>query len=282
MGNQDQNPLSHYFRAPKLYVKLPSNGAYYEEGFIEYPVTESEVAVMPMTGKDEMILKNPDALLNGEAIISMIKSCCPTISDPRKLLTNDIEVLTLAIRYATYENDNSIDMDCPKCNHSNHYKFNIEELLERVELLESEYIVNLSNGATVVVQPYNFELTMKMTMSTLDEQRIVSALETADISDEVRMSKFSQSYLNLAQLNFDTVFKSVIKVIAGDTIVEDRNQIREFINNISAKDVEKIEEKLGEINKIGIPQTFKAVCSECKHEWNAPVEFNPVNFFTDS
>ena len=64
---QSQNPLSAYFRAPKLYTTIPSGGKFYDENIMTVP-DNGELAIFPMTTKDELMLKNPDALLNGEAV----------------------------------------------------------------------------------------------------------------------------------------------------------------------------------------------------------------------
>ena len=53
------NPLSGFFRTPKIYTKLPSLGRYYTDDVIDLSDT-GELAVYPMTAKDEVILKNPD------------------------------------------------------------------------------------------------------------------------------------------------------------------------------------------------------------------------------
>ena len=60
------NPLKQYFRAIKMYLKIPSGTSYYSPDVITF-TDGGEVGVLPMTGNDELILKNPDALLNGEA-----------------------------------------------------------------------------------------------------------------------------------------------------------------------------------------------------------------------
>ena len=82
------NPLTQYFRQFKLYLKLPSGIAYYTTDQVQF-TDSGEIGVMPMTGKDELSLKNPDALLNGEALVEVIKSCVPGVKNPRVLLTND-------------------------------------------------------------------------------------------------------------------------------------------------------------------------------------------------
>ena len=65
---KQHNPLSSFYRAPKLYAKLPSLGKYYSEDIIEMP-DSGELPVFAMTANDELLMKNPDALLNGEAVV---------------------------------------------------------------------------------------------------------------------------------------------------------------------------------------------------------------------
>ena len=70
------NPLSGYYRQPKIYIRLPSGGEYYPEGALD--VSENgDYPVFAMTAKDELMLKTPDALLSGESTVEVIKSCVP-------------------------------------------------------------------------------------------------------------------------------------------------------------------------------------------------------------
>ena len=63
----NHNPLAGHFRVPKLYTELPSGGKFYDSDTIDFTEND-ELPVFPMTAKDEIMLKNPDALLNGEAV----------------------------------------------------------------------------------------------------------------------------------------------------------------------------------------------------------------------
>ena len=49
------------------------------------------------------MLKNPDALLNGEAVASLIKSCVPDIKDPKKMFSADVDALLIAIKDTSNE-----------------------------------------------------------------------------------------------------------------------------------------------------------------------------------
>ena len=69
MSNPASNPLFKHFKQPAIYLNLPSKGQYWPEGSIDYPAT-GDIPVYPMTVKDEITLKTPDALN------------CTSVSDP--------------------------------------------------------------------------------------------------------------------------------------------------------------------------------------------------------
>ena len=117
------NPLHKYFRQPKIYINLPSNGNWYPEGAIE-KTENNEYPVFAMTAKDELAFKTPDALLNGQSVVTVVQSCVPNIKDAWNLPTIDVDALLIAIRIATYGekleiktkvpeagNDRAIDLD---------------------------------------------------------------------------------------------------------------------------------------------------------------------------
>ena len=66
-----KNPLANWFRQPKIYVKLPSQGRFYPDGTLDVSTTE-EYPVYSMTAKDELMFKTPDALITGQASVEVI------------------------------------------------------------------------------------------------------------------------------------------------------------------------------------------------------------------
>ena len=66
----NDNPLAKYFRKPTIYVQIPTGGKFNPE--IPKTVLD-EVGILPMTAIDEISMQNPDELLNGEALINLIK-----------------------------------------------------------------------------------------------------------------------------------------------------------------------------------------------------------------
>ena len=123
-----QNPLQSYFRQPKIYLKLPSLGKYTEPSSISGSV--ENLPIFGMTGMDQIIIKTPDALLNGESTVKIIQSCCPNIVDAWSITNLDIECLLVAIRIATFGNTMSVSASCSNCNSENEYDIDLGRFLE--------------------------------------------------------------------------------------------------------------------------------------------------------
>ena len=89
---ENDNPLSKYYRQPSIYITLPSKGKYYSKEVLK-TTTTGELAVLPMTAKDELAFKTPDALMGGQATVDVIKSCIPNIKDPWQLVNFDVDTI---------------------------------------------------------------------------------------------------------------------------------------------------------------------------------------------
>ncbi|NDB58023.1 hypothetical protein EB001_06220, partial [bacterium] len=106
------NPLAKHFRQPSVYLKLPSGGKYWPEGTINLPAN-GEVPIMAMTTKDEITIRTPDALMNGQGVVDLIQSCCPNITNAWAMPTIDSDAILVAIRIATNGSNMDIDSKCP-------------------------------------------------------------------------------------------------------------------------------------------------------------------------
>jgi hypothetical protein len=273
------NPLKQYFRAIKSYIRLPSGTSYYTLDIIKF-TDDGEIGIMALTGKDELILKNPDALLNGEAIIEILSSCVPSLKNPRALLTNDIDALITAIRYTTYNDTIETSLHCPKCKHENVFKLNLQYALDNMSTLEPEYVVNLESGLTVFVKPYSFPELIKSLHANFERNKLSKSLENDGLEDNLRSGILAKAFREIAVTKFELLTGGIVKIVddANGINVSDKSFIKEFLQNIDKKSVDKISDLITEINKIGIKRTFEAKCEECKHTWENEIDFNPVNF----
>lgn len=274
----ENNPLSKYFREPGIHIDLPSKLRWYSDDFIETSVNH-EVAIYPMTGKDELLLKNPDSLLNGSAIEEVIKSCVPGIKNPRNLIAPDADALMLAIRVCSYGDHMDVSSKCPNCGFDNEYSINVRNALENMEYLEDEYEIELNSSLKAVLSPYEYGDMVKSTLAAHREAKLLNDLEREEYTEEQKKELFNDTFNSLSKLKFELLSKSIIKIITPDDEVKDKKFISEFINNID-KDMFKIlETKIEKINSTGPNKTMNFVCQSCSHNWETEVIFDPANFF---
>ena len=139
------NPLSGHFRTPKLYTQLPTGGKFYDENIIDMPTTK-ELPIYPMTAKDEIMMKNPDALLNGEAVAQVIASCVPSVKQPRELIANDVDALLVAIQGATFGDELTVSANCPTCNEQASAVLSTEVVLANMESIDKKYELTTDTG----------------------------------------------------------------------------------------------------------------------------------------
>lgn len=273
------NPLKGYFRQYKAYIKLPSAGGYYNKNTLT--LNESgEVGILPMTGKDELMLKNPDALLNGEALVEVISSCVPAVKNPRQLLSNDIDALITAIKAVTFDDKIETEAACPSCGHSNSFKVNMNHSLDNMSYLDPEYVVNLPNGLSVFVKPYGFNEVIAGFHAQFEQSKIAKNLNNDSKTDEEKIKILGTSLKELTIVTYRLIASSVIKIVdeSKNINVDNPAFIKDFLNNAEKSDIDLISDTITKINKIGIQRTFFASCEKCKHEWTTEMDFNPVNF----
>jgi len=276
---KQSNPLKQYFRQFKIYLKIPSGTSYYKPGIIEF-TDKGEIGILPMTGQDELTLKNPDGLLNGESLIEVLTSCVPAVKQPRALLTNDIDALITAVRYATYNDSLETELKCPNCGHDNNFELDLQYALDNMTELDPEYVVNLDTGLSVFVKPYGFPELLKALHAQFEQTKLKRAFENESLDEKKKSEIFTRSFKELAVIKFDLMTAGVVKVVdeSQNINVTEPKFIREFLMNIDKKSADKIGDQIDKINQIGIKRTFTAKCEKCEHEWESAIDFNPVNF----
>ena len=282
---QTHNPLAGYYRAPKLDTKLPSQGKFYTDDIVDMPST-GELPVFSMTAKDEMIMKNPDALLNGEAVAQVIASCVPAVRKPRELISNDVDTLLIAIQAATSGDDVEVSGNCPECNELISSIASIESCLDTMTLITETYKFTTHNDLNVEIRPFTYESTVKAGVANFQSTRSLQSLQ--DITDEMeQLRAFNKNFLQIAALNFDLIVDSVssVKGTAPDGeefVVTNRNNIREFLENCDSSIGRAIEDQIKDVNNLGVNKTIQLHCEACDAYFEKEIGFDPVNFFTAS
>tara|TARA_B100000989_G_scaffold156330_1_gene116672 strand:- start:12086 stop:12925 length:840 start_codon:yes stop_codon:yes gene_type:complete len=272
------DPLKQFYRAPKLYVQLPSRGKF---NVLEGEAITGEIAVHAMTSKDELMMKNPDALLNGDAVINSIKSCAPAVKDPMNLPVCDIDQLLIAIRMASYGEFMEAKIKSPHGNkRTDSYDVNLNNILEDVKELPYENTVTLSNGCTVYVRPFSYQLQTKINLAAYDQ---ATALKNVSDIDKQSAKTFKSMFAKLAELNTDSVTESIIKVVTptGEEVT-DPVQIKEFMVNVETADAKAVDKKISALNSTSTDAVQEFVCKETEKKFESEVKLDPSDFFVDS
>lgn len=284
--SNNQNPLQGYFRSPKLYTKVPSQGLFYNDDDVIDMPENGELAIFPMTAKDEMIMKNPDALLNGESVATVIQSCVPAVKKPRSLISNDVDALLIAIQGATYGDEVNISGTCPECEEPIESVASIEMALDTMSIVEESYVHKTADGLELEIRPFTYESSVKAGIANFQTSRSLQSIQ--EIDDEIeQLRQFNTNFMQVAALNFDLIVDSVASVRGKDAegedfLVTDRKNIREFLENSESSVGKAVEAKIADVNKVGVNKEVQLECEKCEVQFTKEIGFDPVNFFTAS
>jgi len=282
---ENTNPLNKYYRQPAIYISLPSKGKYYTAE--SYQQTETgEIPVMPMTAKDEIAFKTPDAMINGQATVDVIKSCCPNILDPWQLTNYDLDTVLLGIRIATYGETMDINATVPVVNEQISHTVNLPALLETVKNIEIKDSFTTETGFEVFVKPLTYKQTTNAQVKTFEQQKIVAAVGQSQMTDEQKSQKFAEAHKALTELNFEILSTSFSKIKTPDgQTVEDQDQIKEFLHNADSKTVNDLQNKMllirnqAQVKPIKLKTTEEQIKKGAPVTFETPLTFDNSNFF---
>lgn len=271
------NPLQNYFRQPKIYIRLPSGGRFYPPGSLDISAT-GEYPVYAMTAKDELMFKTPDALLNGQSTVEVIKSCIPAILDPWKMPTIDVDAALISIRIATYGETMDVETNCPACEAENNYAVNLINWLGGLANFKFEDTVFV-DPLVVHIRPFSYQELTKTSLQTLEQQKIFEVINNEQMSDEDKLAKFNESFVKITAMTVDVIASCISKIETPEGAVTDNTMITEFIHNAPKDVFQKVTDHIQGIkSQIELtPQDAK--CSECGVEFTMPITMDQSNFF---
>jgi hypothetical protein len=279
MANPADNPLFKHFRQPAVYLKLPSGGQFYSSGSIDLPTTK-EIPVYPMTVRDELTLRTPDALLNGTGMVDVIKSCCPNIKDPWAMPSVDVDPVFVAIRLASYGTDMELNTTCPHCNAENEHNLDLRSVLDRYPEVDYSRPVFIDK-LKFMFKPQTYKDINTVSMINFEEQRLINSIINNDeLSEEQKTLKFAESFNKLKRMNVDVIAVCIESITTEDrTEVTDRKFIIEYIENASREVYTDLKDKINKLIESNKTKPIDVGCGECSKEYPASLEFNQTNFF---
>lgn len=277
-----ENPLKNLYRKKSVFVALPSDSKFYKNP--PRLSIDEELGVLPMTASDDILLKSPDALFNGEALISMLKSCAPDIPDPEEMPVCDLDLVLMAIKVATNGEGLDVVARCPKCETEETYEINLPALMSTSQKISKDNIVELEEGAKVHVRPYSLRSQIKGQVQRFHNYRMQMMLnkdmpndEKAKIFDEALVAASAIS----VQLAADNILLVEIPQEGADPIkVNDPEHIFEWVENMDSKTYEAVITRIRDLSDSTINTEISLQCPSCTNEYRTDLELDPVSFFT--
>lgn len=275
---ESPNPLRKYGREPGIYIRLPTQGYFYPSGSVQF-TANGEIPILPMTSQDEKILKNPDALMNGDAVLYALHSCCPTIDRVIDLATCDMDAILLAMRAATYGDVTEFTGKCPQCGDDCEFGISNRGVLDAMTQHQDQYAIKLNKNVIVYLRPQSYSGTTKISIADFEQRKLLQQLTNMDIPASDKERALKASFDTLTKLNFEILLDSISHVVIPEGDVTDRQYIAEWFVDVPANDVKKIETAAKKINSIGVTKETAIQCQSCGHEWSRSILFDPAYFF---
>jgi len=274
------NPLANYYRKPPTYVSLPSKGKFYKTP--PKLSIDGELAVYPLNAKHEMLMKNPDSLLNGDALFKVLAHVAPDIPDASEIPMCDLEAIFVAMRITSYGKQMDMDGTCPHCGTATKVGIELPPLLTRIKHLEDSYSIEMESGLVIHLEPRRLTSSIAESLMGLEQERMILAIADDNKTVEERAAIYANSMAYLTQKAVDTLAGYIAKVVTPDNnVITDQASISEWADNISIGDYKIISKAVRDIDLAGLDSTVKIKCNneKCNKEFEQQLAFDPSRFF---
>lgn len=274
------NPLASFFRQPKIYISLPSHGKFYPEGVLE-KTENNEYAVFAMTARDELLFKTPDALMNGQATVEVIKSCIPAIKDPWRIPSIDVDAILVAIRIATYGEEMDVSAMCPKCTTKNDFAVDLKGVLEKLNKINFNDRVEIGANMLVHLKPMDYSQITKTALKTFEHQRIFAIVNDESLTEDQKVKMFQDSFIKLTDITIEAAVNCIHSVESSAGSTDNPEYIKEFLSKADKAIFKEINDAINKSAEKGTMSSFSATCQnkECNHEWTVALSMDQSDFF---
>lgn len=272
-------------RQPKIYIKLPSNGEYWPADCLEKTENE-DYPIYSMTARDEILLKVPDAVLSGQAVVDVIQNCVPNIKNAWHVPSVDIDAILIAIRIATYGEKMTTPLSLPG-DIELEYEIDLRVVIDNLyNTITWDPIVQVSEDITVYVRPLSYKFISENSLQSFETQKILNLANDETLTEDQKIEAFQKSFAKLTQLTIGNVKNSVYRVDTPDGSIEDIDFINEFIENIDKNFFDTIQNHLDKLKEINLikpivietPDHIK-LQGYTKPTISIPLVFDPSTFF---
>lgn len=274
---QFNNPLRQFFRQPAVYIKLPSDGKFWEESTLEIPETR-EFPVFPMTAVDEITYRTPDALFNGQAVVDVVQSCIPAIKNAWAAPITDVNSILISIRIASYGHEMEVTTECPKCNHLDEFTLDLRTVLDQIKSPDYDHIVKFGD-LEIYFRPMTYRDQNSSNLEQYENQRMIRLIPESDLPDEEKISRMTEIMKNITFLTVKALKHSIAGIRTPSAFVTEPEFIEEFLTSCDRTVFTKIRDHVIQLRTSSDLKPVKLTCTECSHEYEQQLSLDMANFF---
>ena len=172
--------------------------------------------------------------------------------------------------------------------HQQENDFDIDYLLAQIQYLEPEYIYKTDNGLKIYLRPNTLEDKSKYGLMQFNQEKIIKAykeysFEKSVSDDDMKKiaSNITDSYMNINDIGNQLITAAILNIELPDgSFVDNKDMILEFISQTPSNIVSELNDKIHELNNIGLPKELDYECECCHHQWKDTFfGFNQTDFF---
>ena len=236
------NPLTAFMRQPKIFIRLPSDGKFWAAGSL-IPTETNEYPVFSMTAHDELTLKIPDALMNGQAVVDVIQNCVPNIKNAWEVPSIDMDIILIAIRIATYGEKltTPISIGEDELDYTVDLRNVMDSLMQNITW--NEHVV-ANEELTIYVKPINYKQMTQLSVQTFETQKILQIVNNDTLSEEDKLAAFKDSFNKLTNVTIGMVTASIYKIDTPQGSTDNVAFIKEFMDNVDKEIFNSVQDHL--------------------------------------
>jgi hypothetical protein len=232
------------------------------------------------------MLKIPDAVISGQAVVDVIQHCMPNIKNAWEIPSIDLDVILIAIRLATYGEKMTTPITLNEDDEME-YIIDLRNVMDSLMAnITWDPTVPITEDLTVYVRPMNYKKISESAVQTFETQKMLQIANSETMSDVDKIKAFKESFNKLTDVTIGIVENSIFRIDSSSGQTDNPKHIKEFIENADKEIFNKIQDhlnKLKDINAIRpirVPVTEEMKARGVKEDViEVPLVFDPATFF---
>jgi hypothetical protein len=232
------------------------------------------------------MLKVPDAVMNGQAVVDVIQHCIPNIKNAWQMPNIDLDVALIAIRLATYGEKMTTPItfgDDIELEYTVDLRNVMDSLLASITW---DPVIQVSDDLTVFVRPMTYKQISESALKTFETQKIMQVVNNDKLEESEKLKLFKESFGKLTDITLGTVQASIFRIDSSEGSTDNQKFIAEFIENVDNNIFNKIQEHLDRLRELNtIKPIIVNVTDEMREKGftgdtvEVPMIFDPSTFF---